>query len=88
MQARISSDLIVEQCPVGCARCAGIYVNMQTGHRIVCKCICHHSKYNNENVETIEENEKNSLISELQGASLVVSPKPQAVATTNHQREE
>jgi hypothetical protein len=38
-------DLVVDQCPVGCIKCGKIYVNVQTGHRIVCKCnICGHNK--------------------------------------------
>jgi hypothetical protein len=38
-------DLIVNQCPLGCGNCAGVYLNQQSGHRIVCYCIkCHHKQ--------------------------------------------
>jgi hypothetical protein len=37
--------LIVNQCPLGCGNCAGVYLNQQSGHRIVCQCIkCHHKQ--------------------------------------------
>lgn len=36
-------DLIVNRCPLGCENCNEIYVNEQTGHRILCRCSkCHH----------------------------------------------
>jgi len=39
------TDLVTDQCPLGCGNCAEIYVNSVTGHRIVCKCNkCHHCK--------------------------------------------
>jgi hypothetical protein len=37
-------DLIVNECPLGCNNCAEIYINTQTGHHIICKCICGHSR--------------------------------------------
>lgn len=36
-------DLIVNRCPLGCNRqCARIWINQNTGHRIICKCKCRH----------------------------------------------
>jgi hypothetical protein len=81
MQTRTTSDLIVEKCPVGCSQCASIYVNVQIGHRIVCKCICHNSKYNPEKPRTIEQDEKIMMKSELQNTS-VASPERLEVATS------
>jgi hypothetical protein len=82
MQTRTTPDLIVEQCPMGCSQCAGIYVNVQTGHRIVCKCICHYYEYNPENPRTTEKNEENLMKSELLSASSVASPERLAPVTS------
>lgn len=38
-------DLIVNLCPLGCGNCAEVYVNQQSGHRIVCHCMCNHKQY-------------------------------------------
>ena len=35
-------DLVVTQCPIACDTCAGTYINIQTGHRIICHCSCTH----------------------------------------------
>jgi hypothetical protein len=38
-------DLITDECPLGCDDCEEIYVNEQTGHRIICRCNkCGHKK--------------------------------------------
>jgi hypothetical protein len=38
-------DLVVDRCPIGSTNCGKIYINAQTGHRIVCECkICGHNK--------------------------------------------
>jgi hypothetical protein len=38
-------DLVVDQCPGGCNKCDKIYINVQTGHRIICKCKnCNHNE--------------------------------------------
>ena len=38
-------DLILNACPLGCNQdCAIIWTNRTIGHRIVCKCKCHHNK--------------------------------------------
>ena len=37
-------DLIIDKCPLGCTYCHEIYLNEQTGHRIVCKCKCNHKQ--------------------------------------------
>jgi hypothetical protein len=55
---------------------------VQTGHRIVCKCICHHYEYNPENPRTTEEDEENLMKSKLQGASSVASPERLAPVTS------
>lgn len=55
-------DLIVNQCPLGCKNCPGLWKNRQIGHRIVCKCDCAHGRHKN--------NDENVL---LKGASLVGS---------------
>ncbi|MGB7954967.1 MAG: hypothetical protein WCF23_13390 [Candidatus Nitrosopolaris sp.] len=35
-------DLVVSICPFGCnKKCDGLWINEQTGHRIVCLCTCH-----------------------------------------------
>ena len=39
------TDLYINECPMGCGNCAGIYVNEITGHRIVCQCrACDHTR--------------------------------------------
>jgi hypothetical protein len=41
-------DLVISQCPTGCENCAEVYVNEDTGHRILCKCIkCNHGNLKN-----------------------------------------
>jgi hypothetical protein len=38
-------DLVVNRCPIDCVNCGKVFVNPQTGHRIVCKCqLCGHNK--------------------------------------------
>jgi hypothetical protein len=55
-------DLIVNECLFGCEGCPAIWENSQTGHRIICKCVCGHIMHKN-NDETVL----------LRGASLVGS---------------
>lgn len=38
-------DLVVHTCPLGCnGKCARIWKNQITGHRIICECTCEHKK--------------------------------------------
>ncbi len=38
-------DLILSVCPLGCNRkCAGMWKNEITGHRIICICECNHKQ--------------------------------------------
>jgi hypothetical protein len=47
-------DLVINQCPTGCINCGKIYVNVQTGNRIVCKCkICDHNKEKEELAQVV-----------------------------------
>jgi hypothetical protein len=43
-------DLIIGKCLFGCdnANCAAIWINVDTGHRIICACKCnnHHASRN------------------------------------------
>ena len=40
---QILPDLILNVCPLGCdGKCRKVWINEETGHRIVCTCIkCH-----------------------------------------------
>jgi hypothetical protein len=77
-QQKIVPDLILNGCPVNCKDCKRIYLNDQIRHRIVCKCPCH----------PLNEEKQREQENKLQSASLVASPKRQAVTTTNPQQHE
>lgn len=46
-------NLVVNECLFGCNGCPGIWTNSQTGHRIICRCVCGHRRYKKEKREDI-----------------------------------
>jgi len=38
------SNIRISNCPIGCKKCKEIYLNKETGFKIVCECFCHKDK--------------------------------------------
>lgn len=44
MEAASFSDIKIANCPLTCKTCKVVYINEETGIKIVCECFCHKDK--------------------------------------------